>query len=549
MSEASTKFVIDFVQQFGNLLQDTILKKNSADASISPIDTAISPISIFLCSLLAYPGMSGNTKKQFDDLFFELSSKVYSNGEISKTFLSDNLETGSLFTIIEDIRKSLNIEKNHENKSEIKLSNTSYITDAEQPLKSFTDSSEKLGSIQRIDFNDTSKACDIINSQIEKDTNSNIKDLIKKELLEDAVFVLVNALFFDAKWKYEFKPTCYTGIYNIMKFHKSNGEVVNMFPMKYTANIFSKPFHAHEDNFAKVISIPFQNNNYQMMIVVPKDGVDIRNIQTNSYLNMDLEERYCDITMPTWSQRTNIKLNNIFEQIGMKDMFSKEEADFSNIFPDLKVHVSELVHETLVKVDTEGVRAASATQMTCIKESYSPDQKKTFKITADRTFAWYIYDSKKLILFQGLYDGFVENTEALEEDINSLLEKDNKWSKIIVDEFIKEKGKPTKCYGRKKIAGVNSVWSIVVDNDPSKEKKIYCLYCSDSGCSKKKYCTMYSDTLKKYFDDANNKDSENSEKKEDSEDEFGLKACTFEDDDTYGEYAPKVGCSCEVCNG
>ena len=155
MSEASTKFVIDFVQQFGNLLQDTILKKNSADASISPIDTAISPISIFLCSLLAYPGMSGNTKKQFDDLFFELSSKVYPNGEISKTFLSDNLETGSLFTIIENIRKSLNIEKTHENKSEIKLSNTSYITDAEQPLKSFTDSSEKLGSIQRIDFNDT----------------------------------------------------------------------------------------------------------------------------------------------------------------------------------------------------------------------------------------------------------------------------------------------------------------------------------------------------------------------------------------------------------
>ena len=87
MSEASTKFVIDFVQQFGNLLQDTILKKNSADASISPIDTAISPISIFLCSLLAYPGMSGNTRKQFDDLFFEISSKVYPNCEISKTFL------------------------------------------------------------------------------------------------------------------------------------------------------------------------------------------------------------------------------------------------------------------------------------------------------------------------------------------------------------------------------------------------------------------------------------------------------------------------------
>ena len=46
-----------------------------------------------------------------------------------------------------------------------------------------------------------------INGWVEKKTRDKIKDLIKPDMLKSAVFVLINAIYFKAKWKYPFKKS------------------------------------------------------------------------------------------------------------------------------------------------------------------------------------------------------------------------------------------------------------------------------------------------------------------------------------------------------
>ena len=96
-------------------------------------DIILSPISILLCSILLYPGMSGNTKKQFDDLFFEVVTEVKPKLNLSKTFLSDNFDL--VLDAYLNISKTLTNSFEDES-SEIRICNRAYMHETFGPLDS-----------------------------------------------------------------------------------------------------------------------------------------------------------------------------------------------------------------------------------------------------------------------------------------------------------------------------------------------------------------------------------------------------------------------------
>lgn len=373
-------------------------------------DIILSPISILLCSILLYPGMSGNTKKQFDDLFFEVVTEVKPKLNLSKTFLSDNFDL--VLDAYLNISKTLTNSFEDES-SEIRICNRAYMHETFGPLDSFTDLMNKMSSLRKINLlGDRNKACDIINTQIEEDTNNNIKNLLKPEMLEDSILVLVNALYFKSDWLYSF--TNVTKMYgmgdDLLEFRKSDGDVVRLNRLIYSPQESHTMFPTFEDEYVKAVTIPLKAENYGMMIIVPKDGVDLKNVDVQNLLsaNVEMKDQFCQVEMPVWSQRTKMDLKPIFEKLGMVDMFIPRTANFEKILPDPNIYLSNAIHESFVEVTETGVKAAGATAFVLSRKSFVFPPEPTFIIKADRTFAWYIYNMKnKMPLFQGVYDGSV----------------------------------------------------------------------------------------------------------------------------------------------
>ena len=458
-------------------------------------EITFSSTSILLCSLLAYPGMNNNTKKQFEKTFFE------EIGGTDSLFSSGNKESYDLLAeAVNYFRNILNMQ-DEKNKCEVRLSNTSYIDSGFTPLETFVGYLQKMGNIERFNMNaDLKGACDYINQKISDDTNGNIKDILKPEmLLPKAIMVLVNALYFEAKWLHKFSKWGLDG--DPMHFTKSNGEIVELYNLVYRPEHGHKPFSCFEDNNIKLVSIPYKNQDYAMLIIVPKpenESVDARKINVSDYLNMVLEKKYCRVEIPQWTQRTNIDLNDILSDLGMPDMFNGGVADFTKLTEEERIWVSVMIHEAFIEVDENGTKAAAATVMGCVAECAGPPPPKTtFKIKADRTFGWAIYHvPSKLSLFEGVYDGSIGPKILAEmEEEEAEIEQKNLEEE---QEFIKKNGSMFDCFGNKKerLDIWNQLWFEDKSEGPQ-STNVYCLFCKQNGCNNKKYSMVKNWKLEK----------------------------------------------------
>src|SRR5690606_20775706 len=100
------------------------------------------------------------------------------------------------------------------------------------------------------------------------------------------------------------------------------------------------------------------------------------------------------LTMPKWSARTHVQLNDTLAALGMPTAFSGA-ADFSGMIEGGGLYLDQVEHEAFVEVDEQGTRAAAATGGE-MAASHGPT------ITIDRPFIYLIRDrGAGTILFIG----------------------------------------------------------------------------------------------------------------------------------------------------
>jgi len=81
--------------------------------------------------------------------------------------------------------------------------------------------------VKEIDFTDPQTVA-IINQWIEDKTNGKIKDMLDY-IPDSAVMYLINAIYFNAQWKYEFnKEDTYEGDFNLMDGTKHQAEYMRV---------------------------------------------------------------------------------------------------------------------------------------------------------------------------------------------------------------------------------------------------------------------------------------------------------------------------------
>ena len=247
-------------------------------------------------------------------------------------------------------------------------------------------------AVEELDFSDPASV-DIINGWIEEKTNDKIKDMLDF-IPPDAVMYLVNAIYFNAKWKYQFDPEdTYTGTFNLEEggtwetdFMKIKGA------FNYTVN----------DLFTAV-ELPYGDSSFSMVVMLPSG--DLTPADLVEEMDMARWEAWFGtpsvqnvmIELPKFTYGWKDLLNEPLINLGLGIAFSGG-ADFSRITTGAGLYISRVIHQTFIDVMEEGTEAAAATIVE-LREISIPEEP---LFRADRPFLYLIKEnSTGAILFMG----------------------------------------------------------------------------------------------------------------------------------------------------
>lgn len=307
-----------------------------------------SPLSMSMALTMALNGANGETKQQIKDV---IDFGNYSDDEINAAFKS-----------LHDAFESLDEEV------EISLANSGWYNENYQLIENYRNIliDYYYAEIAGLDFSDPASV-DIINDWIADKTKDKIKDMIT-ELDPSTVLVLVNAIYFNGTWTYEFdEDETYDGIFNGLGDENISCKMMQSGKLKTKYNI--------SENLT-LATLPYGDGNFEMVLYMPTTGSEMQTVidgidasKLAELLN-NAQEDSITIHLPKFKIETaTISIKEMLRNLGMEIPFT-EAADFSNIFgPDHTIFISDVMHKAFIEVNEEGTEAAAATVIIFIETS------------------------------------------------------------------------------------------------------------------------------------------------------------------------------------
>jgi serine protease inhibitor len=242
-------------------------------------------------------------------------------------------------------------------------------------------------------------AVDIVNGWIEEKTHDRITDMLDY-LDPDLAMLLINAVYFNGKWRYQFDKT---------DTKEESFYVTPTAPKSVPMMHQEENLKAAKDNNLMIVEVPYGQGNYSMLIVLPDAGISVSDAAealTSSRWNtwMSLLENnthIVELSMPRFKYNYKRLLNEDLKGLGMGIAFS-DWADFGNI-SDNQLQISRVIHQSFIETNEEGTEAAAATIVEIRFTTAGPDPEPTvWKIDLDRPFLYFIREtSTGTILFMG----------------------------------------------------------------------------------------------------------------------------------------------------
>lgn len=342
----------------------------------------VSPPSVYIALAMTLNGAEGQTKE-----------------EMLKALSAENIST-------EDLNEGLNDWINALSKDRIaklSITNSIWYREGFKANKEFLQTNADYYSayIKSLDFKDSS-AVDTINKWVKDATNDKI-DKIVDEINDDVMMYLINAIYFNGDWKYEF-PANKTreGIFNIPV-----GKVKTDF-----MNRRGKMEYLKTGGTTGVI-LPYLDEQFAFVALLPEEGKTPKDL-INNLSALDLmkliknkEEKDIELSIPKFESSYEDSLKNELRNMGMNLPF-EESADFSKMKEDLSkdLLISEVKHKTYIRVDEKGTEAAAVTSVEMELTSMPIELP---KLIFDRPFIYGIIDVTTGI---PLFIGIMENPSA-----------------------------------------------------------------------------------------------------------------------------------------
>ncbi|KAL2789528.1 alpha-1-antichymotrypsin precursor, partial [Daubentonia madagascariensis] len=281
---------------------------------------------------------------------------------------------------------------------QLSMGNAMFIKERLYVLQKFMEDAKGLYASEAFstNFQDSAAAEKFINDFVEKKTQGKIVDLVK-DLDTTTMMVLVNYIFFKAKWKTPFDPhDTFESI-----FHLSESKWVKV-PMMSMKNLRT-PYFWDEELSCAVAELMYEGN-ASALFILPDQGkmeeVEAKLLpETLRRWRGSLQTRRIDeLYLPKFSISSDYNLEDILPQLGIRELFTRY-ADLSGITGTKNLMVSKVVHKAVLDVAEVGTEAAAATGIKMVLTSLGMDP--MISMNFNRPFLMIIFKNMESIPFIG----------------------------------------------------------------------------------------------------------------------------------------------------
>ncbi|KAJ4439715.1 hypothetical protein ANN_07843 [Periplaneta americana] len=281
-----------------------------------------------------------------------------------------------------------------------------YLQTGAPVLKEFRKAARKafLADTKELDFaRNTEKARRIINNWVQKRTHSKISNMIAPGILNPLTrLVLINAVYFKAQWLQPFN----SDDTKTEPFHVNSTDQVEV-PMMHIKSYFN--FKNAEDLGAKILELPYEGETASMFILLPNELDGLASLESslsardmNSILQ-DMQAEELNVSLPRFKVESSLDLQSTLENLGMKDMFNIEAADFSGITGSKDIYVSHVLQKAFIEVTELGTEAGASSAVVAEARSWRPPP---LEYVADHPFVFLIWEKRlNTTLFMGRFSG------------------------------------------------------------------------------------------------------------------------------------------------
>lgn len=200
-----------------------------------------------------------------------------------------------------------------------------------------------------------------LNSAIGAWLNNNTGGLLKNaadgiSLEPDTILALYSTLYFQAKWSDEFTARNNTSAL----FYAPSGDRT----VTYMNKALYQTYYYWGDTYAAV-SMSLKNGS-RMWFILPDEGLSIDDVlSSGQYMDMVLSGSWenskymkVNLSVPKFDVSGSQNLKTGLQNMGITDIFSELDADFTAITTDTPVWITAVNQAVRVQIDEEGVKAA-----------------------------------------------------------------------------------------------------------------------------------------------------------------------------------------------
>ncbi len=238
-------------------------------------------------------------------------------------------------------------------------------------------------------------AAEVINAWVADKTHGKIQELVTAELIEEAILILINAVYFKGTWAEPFNRRKTRD----RDFHLSGGEQKRVAMMSRSGE-----YDYYEDEDLQAVSLPYGDGRFSMMVVLPRPSSSIGELRQNlspaswQRWASDLRPRRGEVALPRFKIEYGEDLLPVLRALYGGGV-SAEDFAAMGAGP---LMISNVIHKTVLEVNEEGAEAAAATAAIMPRGFSSPP----FEMIVNRPFFCAIRDNVTgLLLFMGLISG------------------------------------------------------------------------------------------------------------------------------------------------